>query len=143
LVKPRTALGVEENASAPPSPSWFAELSPQQRTVPSTISAHENLFPAATATAFWIAGTWSGTEESAVPPICPRPPAPQHETCPLTVRPHVWRSPTEMATKGPSNVPPRGTRMGWLLAVKVPLPSWPRELSPQQCALPLESTAQA
>src|SRR5262245_45160441 len=102
LVNP-TVLGAEDDATGVPSPSWRKELSPQQRTVPSTISAQENMPPAATATAFWIPGTCTGTAESAVDVEAswPRSPAPQQRTSPLTVTAHVWSSPAEIATNGP------------------------------------------
>src|SRR5919199_605110 len=89
---PRTCAGVSRRARVVPSPSFPLVLSPQQRPVPSVITAQVKKTPAVIAVAPDRPATLTGDNELIrVPfPSCPVKFAPQQRAVPSLSTAQVW-----------------------------------------------------
>ena len=118
-----------------PSPSWPELLSPQQRTVPSPMTAQEvepaesALIAVVDADSPVMPETKTGTElPAALPsPNCPAKFEPQHCTVPAAITAHECALPSLTFTAVDAVEEPviPDTRTGTELSVNVPLPNCP------------------
>ena len=155
-VIPETGTGTEL-LMVVPLPNWPLEFSPQQRAVPSAITAHELDAPVLTLTAVVaavapeMADTNTGTFLSMVvpSPTVPWELKPQQRTVPSAIRAHacppIMLEPRLRLTAVVAGVAPviPDTCTGTLLFVVVPLPNSPRALFPQHLTDPSNMSAQA
>ena len=138
--------GLLENRSGGGIPSCPCTFCPQHETLPLSLTAQEKPAPADTSTASLRPRTSRGVLEKDNSLPCPLPNSPfelvpQHEIFPPSRRAHVCQSPEATSTASSMSNTFSGTPESNSFPAS-PVPSSPRQLSPQQEISPVACTAQ-